>query len=198
MGVDVARGGRDYNCIVIRQNNYAWVVKKWRDDPDAEQKLVSVADEVENAARDNGVEFHNIYIDDNGVGGGVTDILESRKIFINPVNFAERAEDQEGFVNVKAECFAGSFGLSNWVREGAKLENHAGWFEATQIRYKKDFNGKIKIEPKENMRRRGLPSPDVLDALALTFARGQDSVHVMPDISIINSGGIKPLPGMPL
>lgn len=197
MGVDVARGGRDYNCIVIRQDNYAWVVKKWRDDPTDKQKLVNVANEVENAARDNGVEFHNIYIDDNGVGGGVTDILESRKIFINPVNFAERAEEHNDYINVRAESYAGTEGLAKWIKKGSKLENHAGWYEATQIRFKKSFNGKIKIEPKEDMRRRGLSSPDVLDALAITFAKGQNSIHTMPDINVINSGGVRPLPGMP-
>ena len=41
--------------------------------------------------------------------------------------------------------------------------------------FKFNLRGKVQLEKKEDMRRRGLASPDIADALALTFAR-----HVFP------------------
>jgi hypothetical protein len=37
--------------------------------------------------------------------------------------------------------------------------------------YKYDSNTRLLLEKKEDMRRRGVPSPDIGDAIALTFAR---------------------------
>jgi hypothetical protein len=42
--------------------------------------------------------------------------------------------------------------------------------ELTGIRYKYLSNGKLKIESKDEMKRRGKRSPDVADAFVLTFA----------------------------
>jgi len=42
--------------------------------------------------------------------------------------------------------------------------------ELTTPKYKFTSNGKIQIESKDEMRRRGLQSPDVADAFVMTFA----------------------------
>ena len=42
--------------------------------------------------------------------------------------------------------------------------------QLTAVEYKHDANNAILLEKKEDMKRRGLPSPDRADALALTFA----------------------------
>ena len=42
--------------------------------------------------------------------------------------------------------------------------------ELTSVEYKHDANNAILLERKEDMKKRGLPSPDRGDALALTFA----------------------------
>lgn len=193
LGVDVARGGRDSCALVMRANNYAKVIKKWKDDDNW-----SVAEIVKNTMFDLGISAENVYVDDNGVGGGVTDILKHWGIHVVPVNFGDSAEDKEHMLNCRSECYAGTDGLFNFVKRGAKLEESNDWYEGAEIRYKKDFNGKIKMESKEDMRRRGMRSPDVIDALALTFAKTAVERYYRVDPAIINSSGVKPyFEGMP-
>lgn len=186
IGVDVARGGRNYNVWVLRGDNYAKVLEKNHDDD-----LISVGDRTVNLMEENAVLADDVYIDDAGVGGGVTDYLKSRRLKVNPVNFGERAEDSE-FLNVRAECYAGKDGVASWIKQYAKLIDNKDWYELAQIRYKKDAGGKIRIEPKEDMRKRGMESPDVADALALTFARVKKSFYHKIDPEAILTGGVKP------
>jgi hypothetical protein len=47
-----------------------------------------------------------------------------------------------------------------------------GWEQLLDVRYKiADSSGKIKIQSKEEMMKQGIDSPDIADALAMTFAR---------------------------
>jgi hypothetical protein len=46
--------------------------------------------------------------------------------------------------------------------------------DLTCVGYKHDSNARLVLEPKDAIRKRGLPSPDEGDALALTFAQGAD------------------------
>ena len=52
--------------------------------------------------------------------------------------------------------------------------------ELATVRYGIKSDGKIKVESKDEMKKRGLPSPDVVDAFVLTFAevgRGRQKVR---------------------
>ena len=44
------------------------------------------------------------------------------------------------------------------------------FYELANIKYKFNSKGQLQIESKEDMKKRGLNSPDVADALMLTFA----------------------------
>lgn len=207
LGIDVARGGRDSNVIVLRMDNYAKVIKKFQlqtRNKGGKDTLIMVADEIVNAMRDYHVLPENTFIDDGGVGGGVTDYLDAvLGIEINPVNFGEAATNlpkdqdkrhpkgnQDRYVNLKAEIYASPIGVYNWLKHGAKLDNNADWYEATNIRYRKDYKGRILIEPKEDMRKRGINSPDVLDALAVTFAENSRNVYYGVSSETIKQGGV--------
>jgi hypothetical protein len=165
LGVDVARGGRNYNAWVIRGDNYARVVKK-----DLDNDLMSVAGKTKDIMLDEGVSADEVYIDDVGVGGGVVDRLKEMGYKINPVKEGAKAVESEEFENLKAELYAGKQGLEAWLKSGAFLYPHKDWIELNKIRFKKRSNGKTWIEPKSDMRKRGEESPDVADALMLTFA----------------------------
>ena len=57
---------------------------------------------------------------------------------------------------------------------GGKLEKDDDFYQLAQIKYKvADSSGKIKIMSKPEMLRNGVDSPDVADALSMTFARTQ-------------------------
>lgn len=185
LGLDVARGGRDFNVWVLRIGNYAKILEKNHDDD-----LMNTAVKTKDFALDNGVKKEHVFVDDSGVGGGVTDALKSMDFAPSPVKLGGSPEDPE-YKNIRAEIYLGKNHLQPWLKRVGILEPHADWIELTRIRYKKDVTGKIKLESKDDMRKQGIKSPDVADALALTFAKPSQGVYhgIEAQINnIVNSG----------
>jgi len=123
-----------------------------------------------------------LFIDVGGVGAGVYDRLcemgYGRKVV--PVNFGSSPEepsvDGGGPLNRRAEI---------WMRSKKWLEDEAGadipdedalQADACGPGYKYDSLTRLQLEKKEDMRRRGVISPDLWDAVALTFAE-----HIAPE-----------------
>ena len=192
LGLDVARGGRNYNCWVLRTDTTAEKLDK-----DLEPDLIATGDKTLNYMRDNAIAASDVFIDDGGVGGGVTDYLKSKGAIINAINFGESAEKAldvntqkmvSEYANTRAEVYAGQDGLMTWIKSAGKLMPDKDWIQLTQVRYKKDGSGKIKMEPKEDMRKRGVESPDVADACALTFAKPKIKKYHNVDPAIILQG----------
>lgn len=169
-------------------------------DPD----LTSTAATTINLARENGVSPDDITIDDGGVGGGEVDHLRSMGFRVNSINFGEQATDEEDMLNARAQMYAGKEGMLTWIKSGGALEEHKDWIELTKIRYKKTLSGKTQIEPKDQMLKRGVESPDIADALALTFAKNGKNVYYGVDVKRVLDagapsafGGVPTFPGMP-
>jgi hypothetical protein len=59
--------------------------------------------------------------------------------------------------------------MRDWIRVSSLLDDD-DFYEATNIKYQFTSKGQLKIESKKEMKSRSLPSPDVIDALMLTFA----------------------------
>lgn len=184
LGIDVSRGGRNYNVWVLRNNNTAEVLKKTQ-----EHDLIPVLEDTMNILREQGIAAGAVYVDDTGVGGGLTDMLKMRGLIVNAVKLGGEPEKKEmtdaqgnkkmdsEYSNVRAEIFAGKEGLMTWVKQGGHLIPHKDWIELTRIRYKKDISGRTKVESKDEMLKRGIQSPDVADALALTFAKVKKAIY---------------------
>jgi hypothetical protein len=165
MAVDVARYGDDETVIAIRRGRDAYS-EPWL----AFAKL----DTMEVAAR---VAFeydrlspNALFVDETGVGAGVVDRLKQLGYPVTPVNFGSKPD---GMTNAKVANKRAEM----WVRMREWLNGSVGipddpTLEAqlTAVEYKHDANNAILLEKKEEMKRRGLPSPDRADALALTFA----------------------------
>lgn len=167
LGVDVARGGRNFNVWALRNKTIGKIVKK-----NLDSDLMSVVATTIDIIKENNIKPENVFIDDVGVGGGVTDRLKELGYNVNAVKEGASAEDSDDFINVRAEAYAGKEGIAQWIKEGGAIEPHEDLTELTRIRYKKNSNGKTKIESKDDMRKRGEDSPDVADSLMLTCARG--------------------------
>ena len=130
-----------------------------------------------------------MYIDDTGVGGGLTDRLHEQGYDVNGVKLGERAENNKEYTNVRAEAYVGKEGMTNWILRTGRLEKHRDWIELTRIRFKKDSAGRTKIESKEDMRKRGEESPDVADALMLTFCgKKKKRMNYVDPKSILEQG----------
>lgn len=179
LGIDVARGGRNFNCWVMRGDNYAQVLGK-----NNEENSVRISDQTENYMRQYGITASAVFIDDTGVGHGVSSVMRERGLKINPVNFGYKASSEK-YYNKKAELFAGEYSVMTWIKQGGQLMASIEWDELLRIRYRRSVGNKTQIEPKESMIKRGVQSPDVSDALALTFAKRNINIYTNSNTSDI-------------
>jgi hypothetical protein len=109
-------------------------------------------------------------VDVPGVGGGVVDRLAELQLPVVPYNGGEAPIDKKRFVNARAEDY---LTLRERFEQGEvdidpdddKLAAQLG-----SIKWGLDYRGRIKIVSKDDMRKRGLPSPDRADAMAIAFA----------------------------
>lgn len=129
-----------------------------------------------------GYGYDAIGVDDTGVGGGVTDGLEAEGIDVEPFNFGASPTEPERFENLKAEIY---WNFREDVRDKqVSLPNDPELInQLCSIKYKYTRKGKIAIESKDDMRKRGLKSPDKADAVVIARAAGRQGKE--PVISVI-------------
>lgn len=163
MGVDIARFGDDQCVIRYRRGRDGKVLPavKWRD-RDTVFSANKIAEEIKRWKPD------AVFIDGGGVGGGVVDSLKAWGYRPIEINFGATAGDQKMYANKRAEMW----GLAKeWLATGALDDDHDLAQDLTGPEYFFDKDGRIQLEKKEDMKKRGLASPDDGDAFALTFAR---------------------------
>jgi hypothetical protein len=175
VGVDVARYGSDASCIFARRGHDC------RSIPFQVFRGLSIAE-----LEDRCVWFHNQYhpvqwfIDGGGVGGGLIDHLRRRNLLVIDVQFGSRADqptDGIKFANKRAEIW----GLLRRALDYLALpSNQQLREELISPEYSFNPRGEILLESKDLMRRRGVPSPDLADALACTYA---SEVAMLPALS---------------
>ena len=107
-----------------------------------------------------------------GLGAGVIDRLRELGLPVTAVNVGESAR-QPGFMRLRDELF---WEVRRWfeARDCRIVEDSALVGELCSMQYKHTSAGKLQLESKDEMKKRGLKSPDLADALALTFAVGLD------------------------
>ncbi len=163
IGVDVARFGTDRTVICIRQGHHVIALDQY-------QKLDTMRTTglVVNAI--NRYNPQSVRIDEIGIGAGVVDRLhELNHAIVEGINVGNRASDPEHFFNLRSELYDG---IRARFEEGTiKIPNDEELIgQLSSIRVEYTSRGQLKVEPKETMRRRSLPSPDKADALLLAFA----------------------------
>jgi len=162
LGVDIARYGTDRTVFIVRQ-----MKKVLRKEVFTQQETMAIAGLVIKIAKEERVKPENIFLDETGLGAGVVDRLREENWNVNGVNVASSAEDEEHYANLRAEL---GWKVKEWLKT-AQLLKDDDFYEMVNIRYKFNSKGQLLLESKEDMKKRGLPSPDVADALMLTFAR---------------------------
>ena len=170
LGVDVAGGGRNKSVIVLRGDNGAKVIYR-ESTPDT----MVLAGEVLKAMDQHKIKNKNVFVDVIGVGKGVYDRLNEQKIGITNVTAGEEPENQDDrFINIKAQMF---WRMAEWIRGGGILGGQKEFDELLDVKYKVQSDKKIKIKSKEEMLKENILSPDVADALAMTFARERTPIR---------------------
>lgn len=161
---DIARFGEDYTVIGARKGRNARTAAPWRvyEGLDTMQTATRIAEYIAS------VRPRVMFVDGAGVGGGIVDRLRQlgHKNVID-VNFGRKAADAQQFMNVKSECWAR---MRDWLDGGCIPQSDRLRDDLTGIEYAFDKAGRLKLESKDDMKKRGLPSPDWAEALALSFA----------------------------
>lgn len=162
LGCDIARFGDDQNVVRARQGRNARVMKpeKWRgmDTVYTAGRIATVIDRMNPDA---------VFIDGGGIGGAVVDILKSRNYKVIEVNFGGKAKNEQDFYNKAAEMYQA---MKDWLPTAYLDDDSELADDLAGREYGFDKDGRLQLEKKDDMKKRGLPSPDDGDALALTFA----------------------------
>lgn len=161
-GVDVARYGSDRTALCKRRGNVVLEIKSWGG-LDLMQTVGTVVNE---AKLDNPTE---ICVDTIGLGSGVADRLREMGYNVVDVNVAESSAMNPNANKLRDDLW---MSVKDWLGTRAvKLpKDDALRQELVAPRYSFTSMGKIVVESKDSMRRRGMRSPDLADALCLTFA----------------------------
>lgn len=166
VGVDVARFGDDATVIYTRagRDGTTHGFTSMRE-LDTQQVSARVGEHV-NFLRKAGAAVA-LFVDGGGVGGGVVDRL--RQLGFNPieVQFGARASQPRMFSNLRAEMWGR---MRDWLAIGSLPRNEELAREMTAVEYGFTPDNRLVLERKEDLKRRGMSSPDIADALALTFA----------------------------
>lgn len=163
MGVDVARYGDDESLIRFRQGRDArsFPRKAYRG-----LNTMQLADEV--ASLIDQYRPDAVFVDGGGVGGGVIDRLLMLGYKVIEVQSGAKADDEDKYLNKRVEMWGE---MRDWLTIGCIDDNDDIIQDLTGPEYQIDMRGRMKLEPKDMMKKRGIPSPDDGDALGLTFAR---------------------------
>jgi len=166
IGCDVARGGAD-NTEMYKRKGMKVIDERTittRQLP-PKAKLVYISKELEDFARKK--RDIRIKIDDTGVGGGLTDIMQDKGYDIVPINFQQQAKDPNNYPNAISEMW---FEVAAMIDEIACENNEVLQTELVNRKRKPlDKKGRRVIESKDEYKKRGFPSPDKADAFLLTF-----------------------------
>lgn len=168
-GLDVARGGGDDNVFRFRRGADARSIPPIRipgEQVRDSMRLVTVAADV--LGREfSGRKLDMLFIDGTGIGGPICDRLNQlgHKNVLE-VQFGAHAPDAK-YANMRAYMWGR---LREWLAHGAIDTDPQLEQDLTAPGYHHDKQDRLVLEAKEQLKARGVDSPDDADALALTFA----------------------------
>lgn len=177
LSVDVAREGDDLSVIMPRRGNkiYEWQTFQGLHTIELGQRIVESFSDLEASY---------VGVDTVGVGGGVYDWLchDPRGLGMEhmfSVNVAEKASDRNQYYRLRDElwglvrknCMEGRYSFPDLVVKKGGVDLNLGnelAHELSVVGYKLGVGGEIKIESKIDLKRRGIPSPNLADALCIS------------------------------
>jgi phage terminase large subunit len=157
---DIARLGKDRSVIGLwRGLSLIQVIELRR------KRVNEVADAIKSLANLKYVKLGNIIIDEDGVGGGVCDLIKGTRGFRN----GSRSTQPDRFTNLKAECY---FKLAEFIEFGRMVfpQEYRDLIvkELDMIRRKNpDGDTKLSVTGKEEIQRMHGVSPDYADMIMM-------------------------------
>lgn len=193
-GLDVATEGSNKSVLIIRRGGVVADPQHWQG-----VDTTQTAYRVNQAMVDNN--YNSLCFDADGVGAGVAGTLaaiQSKPYLVTVFHGAgtpsehcywegEQKTSKQKFRNKRAEAWGivrerikKTYEMIEGIREHPlgdliSLPNHGELItQLSQPVVKYDASGKILLESKQDLQKRGLSSPDFADALALAFYPGAD------------------------
>lgn len=167
-GLDVARFGEDRTALCKRRKNAMLTpVQSWRG-KDTMQVSGIVKLEYDNAR----IKPEAIYVDVIGLGAGVVDRCRELNLPVVGINVAESPSVSEQYLRLRDELW---FKAREWFygRDVSMAKDEALIAELTLPSFRIESSGKKRVESKDDLKKRGVTSPDLADAFCLTFAQGR-------------------------
>jgi hypothetical protein len=172
LGVDLARFGEDESVVYINRGGRCRKLETW-----SKATAIESANRVHKLAIEHGIK--EVRVDAAGLGGPVVDMLaniaDGKYLVISMIGSAA-SPDRMRWLNARAHIYDG---LREAMIDG-KLDldpdDKTLLDEMLMIQYKFSSKGAIQIESKDDMRSRGVKSPDSLDALTYACA---DLSHII-------------------
>lgn len=177
LGVDPARFGDDRSVIAKRQGLVASepIVLRGVDNMTL---AAHVASEIERWQPD------AVFVDE-GNGAGVIDRLRQLGHHVIGVHFGGKA-GKARYVNKRSEMW---YEMRDWVLSGGAIPNITALTQDLAApTYSFDNQDRIVLESKDDIKARGLPSPDLGDALALTFAFPVQARNKFERMGLVDTG----------
>ncbi len=205
LGFDVADSGEDANATIGRHGSIVFSMDEWRG-----QDVIYSADKVYQDALEANID--KVVFDSIGVGAGVKAQFSRKKGRIQTVGFnaggkvykpdtlyLPAKKNKDMFANIKAQAWwaVRDRFYKTWraVEKGDKypvdelisldggikdIEYLKAELSRPQVDY--DGNGRVKVESKKDMKKRGIPSPNRADALIMAFAPVSSGLNINPNI----------------
>lgn len=183
-GLDPARFGGDRTALAKRQGNVLTEpIKAWQGKDLMETVGLILAEWETTPFMDRPSE---ICVDSIGVGAGVVDRLRELGMPARGVNVAESPALGNRYQRLRDELW---FKCREWFEaRDCQMPDHEELLqELCGLRFKILSSGKFKAEGKDEMKKRGLRSPDLADAFVLTF--GTQAVRAAGSVSSYGYSG---------
>ena len=164
---DFAAGG-DENVLCVKEGNRVLPLVCWK-----ERDTMSAVGRFIVEFQRFGLKPHEVYADAGGLGIPMCDALSEAGWDVNRVNNGEKARDTQAYGNRGSEMW---FTAARAVEtcEVIVPEDERLFGQLTTRRCKTNSKGKLMLESKDELRRRGVDSPDRGDAFVGALACGID------------------------
>ena len=150
-----------------------------------------------------------ILLDANGAGTGLAQHLKSIGVYFKPIHWGGACfsnKNKKEYVNKRAQAYVcmsraiqqGRFKIKTYYLQGKVKE------QLTRIPYTFDDQARFKILSKEDMKRKGITSPDIADTFAFIFLEGtnytpaQDGASVNHDVMNDEINAMQVIPASPM
>jgi hypothetical protein len=162
-GADIARFGTDKSCLYRNRDGVIRLVEKW-----TKANTMVSAGKIARRLGTHGTDYVPTTIDVIGVGAGVYDRLRELRLNVSPYQGSQRAINANKFKNRRSESW---WTFKELMEAGLIDLDPADDILAAQlgsIKWDTDSAGRIYVETKDDMKSRGLPSPDHADAAIMS------------------------------